>query len=113
MAEDWARWSGEYHLMTGGRSLISQPLNVLYEIGVALLAREAEKDERQRDLADATLNNIDPPEQIVQTRREDGMLEYDPDMEVPGWGYSDPSEMNLGVPPASAGGGSVDGFDPR
>jgi hypothetical protein len=113
LAQDWARWAGEYHLSTGGRrELADQPLHVLYELGVAWLAREAEKTAQQRDVVDATLDNLDPPERVEQTRREDGMLEHNPDMEVPGWGYSDSEDMP-GLPASvSASGGAVDGFDP-
>jgi hypothetical protein len=87
---------------------------VLYDLAVAWLAREAEKSEQQRDAVSATLENLDPPEKIEHTRREDGMLEYDPDMEIPGWGYGDdPTEMPGMPPPASmAGAGTVDGFSP-
>jgi hypothetical protein len=92
--------------------LIDQPLHVIYVLGVAWLAREAEKTEQQRDTVDATLDNLDPPERVEQTRRDDGMLEHNPDMEIPGWGYSDPDEMNLPPPVSSASGGTVDGFSP-
>jgi hypothetical protein len=112
LADDWARWSGEYHLSTGA-SLADQTIDVLYNLGVAWLAREAEKAETQRDAVDATLDNLDPPEKIEQTRREDGMLEYDPDMEIPGWGFMDEDEMpamSWTPPPVSAGDGMVDGF---
>lgn len=92
--------------------MIDQPLHVIYDLGVAWLAREAEKTEQQRDAVEATLDNLDPPERVEQTRREDGMLEHNPDMEVPGWGYSDPEDMSLNMPPASASSGVMDGFDP-
>jgi len=110
LAQDWARWSGEYHLSTK-RSLADQSVETLYGLGVAWLAREAEKAEVLRDAVDATLDGLDPPEKIEQTRREDGMLEHDPGLEIPGWGYFDPDDMAGLPPPASAAGeGVVDGF---
>jgi hypothetical protein len=96
-----------------GTSLADQTADVLYDVGVALLAREAEKSEQQRDNVEATLDNIDPPERVEQTRREDGMVEHNPDMEVPGWGYTDPEDMPAWGPPASASSGAMDGFDPH
>jgi hypothetical protein len=95
--------------------LLAQPLTVLYDIGMAMLAREAEKGEQVRDSVDQTLDNVDPPEKIEQTRRADGTLEYDPDMEIPGWGFMDPEDMPpFDLPPAgvAAGDGTVNGFDP-
>lgn len=84
---------------------------MLYNLGIAWLAREAEKTGQQRESVDATLDDLDPPEKVEQTRREDGMLEYDPDLEIPGWGFMDADDMADLPPPASAAGaGTVDGF---
>lgn len=87
-------------------------MHVLYDVAAAWLARDAERPEVVREAIDGTLDNIDPPEKIEQVRRDDGLLEYDPDMVIDDWGYTDPEEMNLDMPPASAtfapGGGPAD-----
>lgn len=73
---------------------------MLYDIAVAFLARDAERSAAQRESIDATLDDIDPPEVVEQTRNEEGMLEYNPDMEIPHWGEFDPTE-DLDMPSAS------------
>jgi hypothetical protein len=77
-----------------------------------MLARHVQRGEAHEAIENA-LDSINPIEKVEQTRREDGMLEYNPDMEIPGWGYggTDPTEMPGMPPPASAAGdGVVDGF---
>lgn len=89
-------------------------MDVLYDLALAWLARDAERSAEQRDRIEGTLDNIDPPEVVEQTRREDGMLEHDPDMEIPGWGFMDEDEMPamawMPSPASAAGDGTVDGF---
>lgn len=74
----------------------------MYDVAVAFLGREAEKSGEVQQHADRVLDQINPPPKVEQTRNAEGVLEHDPTMEIPGWGYTDPTDMDLGQGSASA-----------
>lgn len=96
VAQDWARFSGEYRLSTG-RRLADLPVDELYEIGMALIARMAQQDPQVVEALYAVALHaaFDSPEPVVQhqVRRADGFLEHDPAMAIPGWGQTDIDSM--------------------
>lgn len=74
----------------------------MYDVAIAFLGREAEKPGEVQQHADRILDQINPPPKVEQTRNEHGVLEHNPDMTFDGWGFTDPTEMDMGQGSASA-----------
>jgi hypothetical protein len=84
-----------------GKSLADLTAVQMYDVAMALLARQAEKTSEMHESADRTLDSVFPLPKVEQTRTADGTLEYNPDMEIPGWGYADLPDFAVQQGPAS------------
>ncbi len=82
--------------MTGGGDLLALPVDVFYNVAVALFARAAAQDPGVQENIDASLDTLGPP----KSERTGGIDSYDPDLEIPGWGTADLPDFVRAMGPA-------------